>query len=116
MAKVVDRVSIKLRWEVGGKAPCNSVGSCDAVVGNTTMYCKYDNGKKIYAYNIPSSNWSPVPNCPIEGFTISFVDGLLTIIGGYGHNDKITNKLLSLTGEGRGRRWTDKFPPMPTTL
>ena len=68
---------------------------------------------KLYAYHIPSSSWSPVADCPHKGFALAVIDGLLTAVGGY-VGSKNTNKLLSLTGEGSGRRWTEKFPPMPT--
>ena len=41
------------------------------------------------------------------------IDGILTTVGGYRDDGKKdTNKLLSLTGEGRW--WSEKFPPMPT--
>ena len=69
-----------------------------------------------YAYNIPSSNWSSIPDCPQRsGLAISIVDGLLTTIGGWTQLIfKNTNKLLSLTEEGSDRKWTEKFPLMPT--
>ena len=77
------------------------------------MYCRYD--YRIYTYHIPSSNWSLIPRCPFnDGFTITVIDGLLTTVGGFGPYGDVTNKLFSLTGEGSGRRWTEKFPPMPT--
>ena len=34
-------------------------------------------------------------------------------VGGYSHRT-FTNELYSFTGEGSGRRWTKKIPPMPT--
>ena len=116
-ASSLSRESIQLRWRVGEKAPCGIGRYCDAVKHNDTVYCMYAGivSNIIYAYNIPSSNWSSIPDCPQRsGLAISVVDGLLTTIGGYGHNFKNTNKLLSLTGEGSGRKWIEKFPPMPT--
>ena len=69
----------------------------------------------IYAYNVPSSNWCSISDCPQRsGLGTSVVDGLLATIGEYGHNFKNINKLLSLTGEGSGRKWTEEFLPMPT--
>ena len=112
--RAVNRASIKLRWRKGEKAPCKMYGPCDAVVDNNTVYCKYDLGNKLYVYDILSSNWSPIPGCPTyDGFAITVIDGLLTVVGGYG-GGKGTNKLFSLSGEGRGRRWIEKFPSMPT--
>ena len=69
--------------------------------------------RNYYAYHIPSSCWSPIPDCLHSGFALAVIDDLLTAVGGYVGSKK-TNKLMSLTGEGSGRRWTEKFPPMPT--
>ena len=53
------------------------------------------------------------PSCSWNGFAITVIDGILTTVGGYRDDGKKdTNKLLSLTREGRW--WTEKFPPMPT--
>ena len=49
----------------------------------------------------------------MKSSTITVIHGLPTTIGGYG-DLKNTNKLFSLTGEGSDRRWTERFPPMPT--
>ena len=94
--------------------------SCDAVVNNSTVYCRYDTNHVYgvgHAYvpttYIPSSSWPPVPDCPHSGFALAVIDGLLTAVGGWGGDCKNTNKLLSLTGKGSGREWTEKFPPMP---
>ena len=83
----------------------------DAVVWNSIVYYPYNN--KICAYHIPSSTWSLIPDCPARGFASTVIDGLLTAVGGY-IGGKTTNKPFSLTGKGSGRRWTEKFPPMPT--
>ena len=50
----------------------------------------------------------------MNAFTLTVIDDLLTTVGGYEYDGKNTNKLFSLTGEGSSRRWTEKFPPMPT--
>ena len=85
----------------------------DAVVHNDTVYCRYVYfNYKIYAYHIPSSSWSLTPDTPCKAFALAVIDDLLTTVGGYG--GEIISKLFSLTGEGSGRRWTEKFPPMPT--
>ena len=69
----------------------------------------------IYAYRIPTSSWFSIPGCPQKGgFAIAIVDGLLTAIGGYKPDDKNTNKLFSLTGEGRDGKWIEKLPLVPT--
>ena len=109
------RTDFKLRWREGEKAPCEMCRYSDAVVHNGTVYCKYDANNKVYAYHIPSTRWFLTPDIPYAGFALAVIDGLPTTVGGFGRYDlKTTNKLLSLTGEGSGRRWTEKFPPMPT--
>ena len=112
-AGAVDMANIKLRWREGKKAPHEMSRYADAVVDNNTVYCQFD-VNKVYAYHIPSSNWSPVPDCPTKRFAITVIDDLLTTVGGFGDDGKNTNKLFSLTGEGSGRRWTERFLPMPT--
>jgi hypothetical protein len=117
-AGAVSRTDFKLRWREGEKAPCAMSRYCDAAVHvyNRTVYCKYDSNDKVYAYHISSSSWSLTPNSPSHDndFALVVIDGLLTTVGGYGDDNKNTNKLLSLTGEDSGRRWTEKFPSMPT--
>ena len=114
-AGAVSRTDFKLRWREGEKTPCE-MSRCysDAVIHNGTVYYRHDSNDKVYAYHIFSSSWSPIPEAPYQDFSLTVIDGLLTTVGGYGSDLKNTNKLLSLTGEGSGRRWTEKFPPMPT--
>ena len=132
-AGVVSVSNIEQRWRMREKAPCEMFRACDAVIDNNLVYCKYEPTSKLYAYHIPSSSWSPIPDCPTEGFTIAIIDGILTTVGGFGDGaKKYTNKLFSLIGkshslvprssstweqgyEGSGTRyWTEKFPAMPT--
>ena len=101
------------------KAPHKMGRYCYATVtvGNSTLYCKSERSNELYAYNIPSSNWFPVPECSHNagGFVITVIDGLLTTVGGYyGYDFQDTNKLFSLIGEGSNWKWTERFPPMPT--
>ena len=83
----------------------------DAIVCNNMVYYGYKVSNKLYAYHVPSSTWSTVPECPNEGIATTVIDGLLTAVGSF-RGSKCTNKLLSLTGEGSDRRWTEKLPPM----
>ena len=114
-ARVVNIANIKLRWREGEKAPCEMNRYCDAVVDNNTVYFKYNISNDIYAYHILSSNWSTIPDYPYKGgFAIAVIDGVLTTVGGFDYDAKSTSKLFSLTDEGSRRKWTKKFPPMPT--
>ena len=112
-AGAVSRTDFKLRWREGERAPCVVSRYSDAVVGNGTVYCRYDL-RNVYAYHISSSSWSLTPDTPCKGFALTVIDGLLTTVGGYGDDGENTNVLFCLIGEGSGRRWIEKFPPMPT--
>ena len=114
-ARAVNKANIKLGWREGEKAPYKMSRYCDAVVDNSTVYYRSDGDHNIYAYHISSSNWSTIPDCPhMGGFAIAVIDGVLTTVGGFGYDTKNTNKLFSLTRAGSRRKWTEKFPPMPT--
>ena len=56
--------------------------------------------------------WSQLPENPNKTFGLAVIDGLLTSVGG--DNYDYTNTLLSLTGEGMRKQWSEIFPPMPT--
>ena len=115
-AGTLSRTDFKLKWKEGRlKAPYEMSRYYGAVVHNSNnmVYCRYGSNK-VYAYHITRSSWSLTPDAPYKGFALVVIDGLLTTVGGYGDDDKNTNKLLSLTGEGSGRRWAKRFPSMPT--
>ena len=76
-----DRTNLKLRWREGEKVSCVMFRASDAVVDNKMVYFSYDWSNKLYAYHIPSSSWSPVPDCPHKGFALAVIDGLLTAVG-----------------------------------
>ena len=112
-SKQQSRARIKMTWKEGRKAPCrisSSYNAC-AVGYGTALYVRhvYD----VYAFTTSTSSWSQLPDSPTNSCPSVIVNNRLTLVGGYlGRN--ITNQLFSLTGEGCGRRWTEKFPPMPT--
>ena len=64
----------------------------------------------IYSYDITSDSWFPLPRCVHESGSVAIINGWLTTVGG-GTFVACSNELFSLTTE---RRWTNKFPPMPT--
>ena len=89
---------------------------CDAVVDGNTVYFKDRGSVKIYCYDhVASDSWSQLPNCIHENGSITIINGCLTMVGG-GRYPTYFNELFSLTGKvgDSGRRWTKKFPPMPT--
>ena len=107
------RASIKLTWMEGEKAPCKMTGnSSNSAIDGTTLYIRQAN-RSVYSYTISTSSWSRLPDSPTDICPSVIINNLLTLVGG-DHRGTTTNQLFSLTGEGSGRRWTEKFPPMPT--
>ena len=86
---------------------------CDAVVDGNTVYVRNGDTMNVYSYYATSDSWSQLPDCVNESGSLAVINSLLTTIGGYSY-PSYSNELFSLTGEGSGRRWTKKFPPMPT--
>ena len=83
--------------------------SSDAVVDGSTVYVKDSNTVEIYSYDVTTDSWSELPNCTEALASITVINGWLTTVGGAG-----SNELFSLTGKGTERRWSKKFPLMPT--
>ena len=116
-ASAAEKDISKLRVEEGKKAP---EGMCRgaAVVDGNTIYINPRVSKKVYSCQISSGNqqWSTLPDSHCFYFSLAVIDSLLTSIGGSTsqYASPSTNTLLSLTGEGRERQWSEVFPPMPT--
>ena len=107
------QASIKLRWKEGKRAPCKMIGWSDAAVDANTMYVRNQVLPKIYSYDATSCVWSQLPECINTRCPIVVINGWLTTVGGKCYSD-YSNELFSLTGKGSDRKWTKKFPPMPT--
>ena len=108
-SKQQSRARIKITWREGGKALCEMSSSAyNAVADGTMVYVRYL--KEVHAFITRSSSWTQLPDSPTYDCPLVIVNNLLTVVGGL----ITTNKLFSLTGEGRSRRWTEEFPPMPT--
>ena len=105
---------MKLRWREGRKAPCEIKRICNAVMREGVVY--YMQFRKIHAYHTTTSEWSLIPDCPVKEFALAVINGTLTTVGGYGEDNKDTNKLFSLAdgGEVCEKTWSENFPPMPT--
>ena len=98
-----------LKWRGEREMSHDLVRCFDAVVDGNTVYLRNEGTVKIYSYDVVTDSWCRLPDCVIEGGSITVINGLLTSVGGY-----ISNGLLSLTGKGNDRTWTKSFPPMPT--
>ena len=103
-------------WREGPSAVRAMIrGSSDSIVIGNTMYLRPGATEEIHAFNICTRTWLRVPDCRKTNCSITAVNNLLTTVGGWKRGKKCSNKLYCLTGEeGNERKWTKKFPPMPT--
>ena len=103
----------KMIWREGKNAPEKMIRGAAVVHGNTAYFRPY-NSDKVYSYQniLGKEQWSQLPDNPNGAFSLAVIDGLLTSVGGY--NNGYINTLLSLTGEGMRKQWSEIFPPMPT--
>ena len=101
----------KMRWREGKNAP-EEMSRGAAVVHGNTAYFRPGGSREVYSYqNVHGKEqWSWLPDNRNKYFGLAVIDGLLTRVGGGGP----TNTLLSLTGEGERKQWSQIFPPMPT--
>ena len=103
---------LTLSWKKVGKAP-HGMYRGSAISNGTVAYFRPAGTCLVYAYDSKSEQWDALPECPQQRFSLAIVEGILTAVGGE-LRDGPTNSLLSLTGEGKDRRWIELFPPMPT--
>ena len=105
--------SIKLKWREGKRAPFRLNRWCDVVVDGNTVYIRGGSSVNIYSYDVTSDSWSQLPDCVYGKGAIAIINGCLSTVGEYSRPTR-TNEVFTLTGEGSGRRWVKKYPPMPT--
>ena len=103
----------RMIWREGKNAP-EKIARGTAVVHGNRAYFRPADSDKVYSYQniLGKEQWSQLPDNPNENCGLAVIDGLLTSVGGY--NDGDINTLLSLTGEGMRKQWSEIFPPMPT--
>ena len=105
--------SFELGWREGRRAPCKLSRWCDAVVDGSTVYVRNEGSTaNIFSYDVTSNSWFKLPDCVHKSGSIAIINGWLTTVGGGSY--MYSNELFSLTKEGSSRRWTKKFPSMPT--
>ena len=104
----------KMTWREGKTAP-QGMGRGAAVVDGNTAYFRPAASVRVYSYQniLGNEQWSRLPDNPNRAFSLAVIDGLLTSVGGRSSRGP-TNTLLSLTGEGERKKWSEFFPPMPT--
>jgi hypothetical protein len=99
-------------WTEGKNAPEGVYRGAAVVHGNATYFRLYDSAK-IFSYRNDrgEEQWSQLPDNPNRNCGLAVIDGLLTSVGG---GKRCTDVLLSLTGEGEQKQWSERFPRMPT--
>ena len=100
------RDTIELMWREGRKAPFADRRWFDAIVDGNRVYFRCGN-RQLWTYDIRCKGWLQLPDCLSSFSSLVILTGLPTTIGGF----SLTNKLMSLTMEGK---WREKFPAMPT--
>ena len=105
------RERIRMTWREERMAPFKSGSSYNPTADDSNVYIR--TGKQVYAYTTSTSTWSQLPDSLSSNCPSVIINNLLTLVGG-ARRAIATNQLLSLTGEGRGRRWKEVFSAMPT--
>ena len=113
MAAAAQKDISMMIWREGKNAP-EKMHRGAAVVHGNTAYFRPGGSNKVYSYQniLGKEQWSQLPDNPNQNCVLAVIDGLLTSVGGYINGD--INTLLSLTGEGMRKQWSEIFPPMPT--
>ena len=103
----------KMTWREGKSAP-EGMHRGAAVVHGNTAYFSPASSHKVYSYQLigEEEQWSQLPDNDNEIFSLAVINDLVTSVGGY--KNGYTDTLLSLTGEGERKKWSEIFPPMPT--
>ena len=117
----------KMTWREGKEKAPTEMERGAAVVHRNTAYFAPFNSATVYSYQniLGNKQFSRLPENPHYGFGLPVIDGLLTSVGGYNNildkfNDngptvEYTSTLLSLTGEGERKQWSELFLSMPTS-
>ena len=78
-----------------------------AVVHGNTAYFSQNYSVLLYSYT--KDEWTELPPCDNEFFSLAVINHKVTAIGGRNHYGRALNTLISL--KDRGTKW---LPPMPT--
>lgn len=104
---------LHFKWTQRSNVPL-AITSSSHTTKFDTLYILDSRSSKLYSYEMSCGNWSAgLPDCPQRESTLVCIKGVITAVGGT--EDRVcTDKLISLVGEGRTKRWVRFFPPMPT--
>ena len=112
--EVVSTGPLRLEWREGPRTPVATCGESVAVSGGIVYCCDGVSYTKVLMYNSETEQWTVLPECPSECFSIAVVNGVLTAIGGR-HKGTATKTLLSLPHSQQDisqQKWIEQFPPM----
>lgn len=115
-------IDFKLNWTSGGQAPRKMHRAGDAVVDGNVVYFKLAMSKRVLAFDLTTSNWSPLPSCLLNQSVLAIVDHQLVTVGGVSLSRdsegtmvvEPTDKLYTLTGEDSDKYWMLVLPCMLT--
>ena len=103
-----------------GKAICKMARGSSAVNGSVICF-RPAGSSDVYAYDISNKQWSVLQPCPLSGFTLVMVGGVLTAIGVCESDSRDVNILLSYQSTSKGEiktsdcsQWSEEFPSMLT--
>ena len=110
---VMQQKAIKdMRWQQEAKAPQKMYRGSAAVDANIT-YFNGRSSKTVHSYDSNTREWHQLRDAPHTRSTLVVVHHILTMVGGR-ISGRATDSLLSLMGEGRGKKWLLDLPAMPT--
>ena len=110
---VTQQKAIKdMKWQKEPKAPEKMYRGSAAVDANTAYFNGNDTAA-VHSYNSDAREWHRLPDALHTRSTLVVVHHILTMVGGL-ISDRATDSLLSLMGEGRGKKWLPHLPAMPT--
>jgi hypothetical protein len=99
---------LELKWKLHGAA--RKIEGDSSAVCESTAY--FTDGSLVVVFNCLTEEWTTLPPCPKTSFAIVVVCGLPTAVGGFKPGEGNVKSLLSLTGEGHGRSWSQVYPAM----
>ena len=110
--KLTHKQKLTLSWKMCEAAPCTMLRGSATVCGNMA-YFRPALSRQVHSYNSDTHEWSTLPECPQDHFTLTAVNDLVTAVGGE-QSGNCTNTLLSLVEEDGENKWVEHFPSMPT--
>ena len=101
-----------MKWQKESKAP-EKMHRGSAAADANIAYFSGRGLTTVHSYDSDTQEWHRLPDAPHTQSTLVVVQHMLTMVGGQ-ISDRATDSLLSLMGEGRGKKWLPNLPAMPT--